>query len=115
MTNGWTDREKQNGWMDGRADVQIPPVFYRSSSPLVPSGPASERAEPASGRPGPASDGLGLASEGPWLALGRGWGTDIWKDRQIDEDLADYKSFKKIYSKMTQFDAATLQTEGILH
>ena len=113
MNDEWMDRQREtewmNGWMDGRADVQIPPVFYRSSSPLVPSGPASERAEPASGRPGPVSDGLGLASEGPWLALGRGRGTDIWKDGQMDEDLAVK------CCKMMQFDAATLQTEGILH
>ena len=32
QTDGRTDRQ-----MDGQTDVQIPPVFYRTSSPLVPS------------------------------------------------------------------------------
>ena len=31
----------QGGGTDGRTDAQIPPVFYRTSSPLVPSGAAA--------------------------------------------------------------------------
>ena len=32
------------GCTDGRTDVQIPPVFYRTLSPLVPSGAAAQKA-----------------------------------------------------------------------
>ena len=36
-TDGWTDG-RTDGWMDGRTDGwtdgQIPPVFYRTSSPV---------------------------------------------------------------------------------
>ena len=32
-------------WMDGRTDLQIPPVFYRTSSPPVPSGAAAQKGE----------------------------------------------------------------------
>ena len=31
-------------WMDIRTNVQIPPVFYRTSSPLVPSGADAQKA-----------------------------------------------------------------------
>ena len=33
-----------DGWMD-RRDVQIPPVFYRTLSPSVPSGAAAQKEE----------------------------------------------------------------------
>ena len=37
MVAGWID-----GWMDGR-DVQIPPVFYKTLSPPVPSGAVAQK------------------------------------------------------------------------
>ena len=43
-TDGRMDRSA-DGWMDGRMDVQIPPVFYRTLSPLVPSRAAAQKGQ----------------------------------------------------------------------
>ena len=66
--DGQTDR-----WMDGQRDVQIPPVFYKTSSPLVPLGAIAEKV-------------VSLARKRLWAIKGMlephgGWSRPQWKSK----------------------------------